>query len=538
MLTNPYTGGKSWFHGSPYFFNHFSDESHPDYDSSENDKHWNTHLGAHFTSRHHVAEDFVSGPGQVVHAHLEMKNPKHYDSEHHMDAEAFHRAWHDETVDNHPDDEDAWHEQHTDEESNAARDHDVRNLDPSWWNARYSHHLKDVNGHGMSKAVHWLSTHPRSHDIAWDFQKHLEKQGHDGVTYGNMIEGPKGHVCAVPFDHDAIHIHSRDETDQNTDEWPHCSHKSQEDAIAQKHVDEQVEPSFPKPVQPPEPEDHRQMKLFAMKSMDHGGLVRSAGGYLHNPYHEDDAQRWDWYHGSRTQHDDLSAGVPLPGRQPGTGGPQSNKLMGTHFSPLYHVGRRFAPGGSLYVARLKMDNPKHFESERDLDYDLAQYGVHHPLYDNKKFADGAGWTGYTHPDKLKNVMRGVGDNPTESQRHAIGRAFDSQMTWHPHQNEIVSDYAKSLKRQGHDGITYGNEVEGPKRHISAIATDPSTIEIQRIHRLPGIWEGATINHGHDLTPEHQVEAHQESQEMLHSIDAYHRQRAGLEPRHPTMGPIQ
>jgi len=50
---------------------------------------------------------------------------------------------------------------------------------------------------GGSPVVEWA---PNSSNIAMDFKDHLQRQGHDGVVYGNEHEGPLLHDCAITFD--------------------------------------------------------------------------------------------------------------------------------------------------------------------------------------------------------------------------------------------------------------------------------------------------------------------------------------------------
>jgi 8-oxo-dGTP pyrophosphatase MutT (NUDIX family) len=189
-LENPRDGSLSWHHGSPAKWGQEPEEEEfDDYDREPPSQHWNTHLGTHWTSVPEVAEQFAKGkydktrtthevkadPGQVYTANLGIKNPKVYRSEHHMDKEAYDHAWEGE-------DRDYPHDPgHTEDYPDGVRD-------------KYEH-----------DAAHWLSSHPEVDDIASSFKRHLQSQGHDGVVYGNAVEGPHLHPSAITFDEGQHH---------------------------------------------------------------------------------------------------------------------------------------------------------------------------------------------------------------------------------------------------------------------------------------------------------------------------------------------
>ncbi len=162
-----------WFHGTPNTqpFSRFDfDQSRDWHDNPDAPRYWNSHLGSHFTSVHQVAADFAregGAHGHVLHADVAMKNPKHYGTEDQMDM----AAW-------------RWAEDHG---------HDPRD--------GYKHGPAGLSYPGES-----LTHHPQAREIAHGFREHLQEQGHDGVIYGNTIEGPHGHPCAIPFHPSQIHI--------------------------------------------------------------------------------------------------------------------------------------------------------------------------------------------------------------------------------------------------------------------------------------------------------------------------------------------
>jgi hypothetical protein len=110
-----------------------------------------------------------------------------------MDREAFHHSWDGYDPEDH----------HSDICPDAANmDHwmdDHKKGDP------VDTKVRDRYAEPLGGDSHWLSNHPESDTHAWNFKRHLEKQGHDGVVYGNAIERPIGHKCAITFDTNQVH---------------------------------------------------------------------------------------------------------------------------------------------------------------------------------------------------------------------------------------------------------------------------------------------------------------------------------------------
>jgi len=172
--------GEDWFHGSTYElpFDRFDLTKNRQHDYGN--KHWNSHLGAHFTSEHHTAAQIgLEGNGHVYHVDLAAKNPKHYDSEFDLDREG----------------------------------HD-------WAESRGIVSQKDWKD-GYEDT---LRNHPRVKEIAAGFRDHLRSQGHDGITYGNEYEGSHKHTCAIAFHPDDITIAKRHYPDSRCEEGTVCSH--------------------------------------------------------------------------------------------------------------------------------------------------------------------------------------------------------------------------------------------------------------------------------------------------------------------------
>jgi 8-oxo-dGTP pyrophosphatase MutT (NUDIX family)/GNAT superfamily N-acetyltransferase len=220
-LPNP-RGGHDWFHGTPHHFESFGeerpeeDDPYGGYDFETGEKfkqpHWNTHLGQHWTSLRGVAEHFAKGQygqvgegkGHVITARLGIQHPKDYKLESDMDKEAFEHAW-----DGHDP-----HDYHDEFCHNPAHrdDPDGEYLDDEPYHYNDEHERGDEVDRQVKQRYidrdhqgEWLSQHPDSASIAESFKDKLRGEGHDGITYGNELEGPHGHQCAITFDDHQIH---------------------------------------------------------------------------------------------------------------------------------------------------------------------------------------------------------------------------------------------------------------------------------------------------------------------------------------------
>jgi 8-oxo-dGTP diphosphatase len=267
-------------------------------------------------------------------------------------------------------------------------------------------------------------------------------------------------------------------------------------------------------------------------ALGHGATAALAEGEpLPNPYHGDARfpgrrPRWSdrWFHGTKLADPDMARG--LPEKAPDASGerwPMPNTFLGTHFSPLHRVAHQFAIShrgpSALVHARLNFRNPRRFADERELNIDMARWA----------HGNFPGW----HNDEANEAVRrdwddeegthrrwGSGDRDEESER------ADYIMRWHPHTPEIARAYVGHLHAQGHHGIVYGNELEGPGApnghvlHMSAIATHPDQIETSRVEHIAQL--------GQEPEP-HQVawkgdgssETLNEPDEMWHSIGVHH-----------------
>jgi hypothetical protein len=233
-MDNPHDQGHEWYHGSPYKFGDFGSDgpnSALAYEADENDtSHWNTLLGHHFAASHGMAEEFSKGehgygeeygyegggPAQnVIHARLELRNPKVYHSEHDMDQEVYEHEF---KAGNH-------HDQYHDEAdlTGSPEDSDLDFLPRTYRYAGHSDRMRPQSegdpeyaamGHYHPYATSWLNAHPDKYGIAQRFRQRLEEQGHDGIVYGNEFEkhndtADNHHVCAIPFREGQIDVTQR-----------------------------------------------------------------------------------------------------------------------------------------------------------------------------------------------------------------------------------------------------------------------------------------------------------------------------------------
>ena len=200
-----------WFHGSKHEFHEFGDPEHDSplsfAEDHEDNTHWNTLLGNHFTSDHQVAEDFAQGnhnsannssssqSGRVIHTKLHLKNPKVYASEHDMDQEV-HEFEHKRgnTIDSHfppPSEAEAkdwdqfdWEDHHAE----MGRAQHYANDSEKPFDRDESDPGQPYSGHVHPKSMGWLNHHPDKYNIAIRFKHRLQDAGHDGIVYGNEFE--------------------------------------------------------------------------------------------------------------------------------------------------------------------------------------------------------------------------------------------------------------------------------------------------------------------------------------------------------------
>lgn len=281
---------------------------------------------------------------------------------------------------------------------------------------------------------------------------------------------------------------------------------------------------------------------------DSAHLAKGRRSYLENPY----SDTGEWFHGTNATFE----GSPDPQAakttyehekaNPGFGGPQTNKLLGTHWSALHSVAHGFAKDwqpGRVFHARLKMDNPIHFEDEASILHHVwrntaQQYpsDFHDAKHDDfLQFNYGHGATQQGIDRRLADyhaALRTGSLDPARAQRvkHAIASSMETHLQFHPHQHGIVDRYISDMKARGHDGITYGNAVEGPKHHVCAITFDRHQAEVTHVDRMPkaeyGQAEGMFCRDPQYREPgthshAHISAIHDEPQAFLHEVERYH-----------------
>jgi len=284
-----------------------------------------------------------------------------------------------------------------------------------------------------------------------------------------------------------------------------------------------------------------------------------------NPYHGT-AQfggrpEWSrtWFHGTRgvpefgerRGHGDDVARTRLPfgERMKGSGWPQPNQMMGVHFSPLHEVAHKFAGSVSstpsaIVHARLHMSNPAHYPSEMHLNYAVAHWASqHYPHWHDQKVNDHLGWN-YSDREGTHRDFSSVPDR-----KYAHDKAQDV-LQWHPHLPEILHGFRQHLREQGHRGITYGNNVEGP---YETDATRGGEAGMKAIRKREGMGGSPVsisaivhpgdieITHAEHISPwRKEPEPHErtweavsdadEPDEMRDRVLAWHREHGGAYPR--------
>lgn len=268
-LPNDWEGGHTWYHGTSYHPLETKDPAGssrsnpggtivaPQHDERRSsfgrganaDEHWNTGLGAHFTTVKTVAHgfaapDFDDGtpPSRIAHATVHMANPKHYPNEHQMSAHAvdwakdngyryvprgkdnathfragdFHKVVHKsgESLD-YLHDSDA-----------TATAEDRKRIVKIDQKGSHAFAGQVTEGRAAQHHENWLATHPDHEEIIHGFRDHLRDQGHDGITYGNRHEGPSEHTCAIAFHDTPVKVHNW--------QWLHPDSHQVQNEVAQK----------------------------------------------------------------------------------------------------------------------------------------------------------------------------------------------------------------------------------------------------------------------------------------------------------------
>jgi hypothetical protein len=218
-----------------------------------------------------------------------------------------------------------------------------------------------------------------------------------------------------------------------------------------------------------------------------------------------------------------------------------NKLLGVHFSALHSVAHTFAgpnhstAHGRVYHAKLRMKNPRHFASEQHLLRHLWNSTMRSDYFHDEKHDSNQQWNygaGATREGLNRRVDAAMKAEPGTQQDYGPHHAIESHLQFHPAQKRIAEAYVNHLRYEGHDGITYGNSVEGPHNHHCAIAFDPKTIEtthVDRMHphgKVSNAWPEetkrlATERRPGEVSHDHIASIHNEPQGFLDEVERYH-----------------
>jgi 8-oxo-dGTP pyrophosphatase MutT (NUDIX family) len=314
-----------------------------------------------------------------------------------------------------------------------------------------------------------------------------------------------------------------------------------------------------------------------------------------NPYHGTarfgGRPEWNhtWFHGTKgtpefgERRGDADRMKQQPGEREMTSGwPQPNKLLGVHLSPLHEVAHKFVGSvssqhGALVHARLNFRDPAHYPTEDHLNLAVAQWAdKHYPHWHDDKLNQSLQWSysdragtrrawheehlpgGEPNPHGLSDdelaERQWTNEDPSHPRyfKRVAGHA-QQVLQWHPHLPEILGGFNQHLREQGHRGITYGNDVEGPydtdlgrggeaamramqkttewpmnsPKHISAIA-QPEDIQTTHVEHIAPWREQPQP---HERTWEDASDG-DEPDAMRDRVLAYHRFHGGEYPREP------
>jgi hypothetical protein len=256
-LENPYTNRDIWYHGTQAHPEDIAEHGFTDpsefasgrYQTPESEdddsNHWNRLLGSHFTADHAIADEFARGEHHssdndgyggedeehngVVHARVQLKNPKFYGSEHEMDHEAYQHEF---AAGNHPikhlhqgpDEEEYGDEFRRDMWPGAMKIHwtygEGRIPDSDY--GHYNGGGLGLPGHPMHTA--WLHSHPDKYEIAMRFKQRLMDAGHDGIVYRNEYEksnrGAAANTSIIAFHPHQIEVTQHHHLDEPHDPDP------------------------------------------------------------------------------------------------------------------------------------------------------------------------------------------------------------------------------------------------------------------------------------------------------------------------------
>lgn len=209
-----------------------------------------------------------------------------------------------------------------------------------------------------------------------------------------------------------------------------------------------------------------------------------------------------------------------------------NTDLGSHFTSLQSVAKGFAsgqhsngggPNSRVLHASLHMANPKHYADETEMAHHAIRWarenghkflGPEAEEGDHERFIDGE--FGYedgedgdgpigAHLDHLhdhtspttRSQIVGIDKHGPMSygDRTEHLEAAEHYLGLHPEREEVTEGFRKHLQDQGHDGIVYGNDHEGPEGHACAIAF-PDT----PVHQKKWDWQHPSKQHLNEPEP--------------------------------------
>lgn len=177
-----------------------------------------------------------------------------------------------------------------------------------------------------------------------------------------------------------------------------------------------------------------------------------------------------------------------------------NTDLGVHFTSLSGVARsQFTNKRDIDArvahATLHMTNPKHYPDEvafgrhaidwahanghkalshHQADHDDFVHGEFRKL--TKGDTEGRDYGHFATEPIGRSERRDISELDRKGTKSPVARnlhSVDQYLALHPKRHQITSGFREHLESQGHDGVVYGNDYEGPSGHTSAIAF-PST----------------------------------------------------------------
>lgn len=241
------------------------------------------------------------------------------------------------------------------------------------------------------------------------------------------------------------------------------------------HMEPVKKKTPPKPLPNPENvKDNKDWESLGYGKWDH-----------EDPDNGDDRNVHEWYHGSSGPVDTFKNEGEHDGEQNSV---HWNNALGTHWAANHQLAASFGP--HIHHAELHIKNPKHYDSEYDMDkeaygreYDAGNFpSKHDPDFHSR----------WSHDPQLGHDrdLREMGDTITHPKTGEEVGNKGRYMRWlsnHPDRKGIAARFKQHLMDQGHDGVTYGNEIERnvfdseDKKNLCAIPFHAGQIKVTQDH---------------------------------------------------------